>query len=158
MSATENETIAIAGAGLSAEISRHGAELRALRDADDRDLLWDGDPAFWTGHAPILFPIGGALHDDTLRGDGQAYTMGKHGFARRSLFELVDRQPDPRGLSVRLHARHPVRAGGRGVDRHREPAKSRRCAAAGELRLPSGAALAAALRCRAIGASRPLRA
>lgn len=49
-----------------------------------------GDPAYWAGRAPLLFPIVGRLNADVLRlCDGQ-YTMQKHGFARRSEFAPVD--------------------------------------------------------------------
>lgn len=77
---------------LTAQISAQGAELQSLTDAQGRELMWSGDPAFWTGRAPLLFPIVGRLNDDTLRLDGQRYTMEKHGFARRSLFEIIDHQ------------------------------------------------------------------
>ena len=36
---------------LTARIDPLGAQLSILRDALGRDLLWDGDPAFWTGRA-----------------------------------------------------------------------------------------------------------
>ena len=38
-----------------------GAQLSTLRDREGRELLWDGDPAVWTGRAPLLFPIVGVL-------------------------------------------------------------------------------------------------
>ena len=80
----------ITGRGLSAEIDNHGAQLHALRDAEGRDLLWDGDPAVWTGRAPLLFPIVGALNHGRYRLDGHAYILPKHGFARTSPFALVE--------------------------------------------------------------------
>lgn len=82
--------IRIASDRLTAEISPLGAELQSLRDTSRRDYLWDGDPAWWTGRAPILFPIVGTLADDTLRVDGVAYRMEKHGFARRSTFAVIE--------------------------------------------------------------------
>lgn len=82
--------IEIGSGQLSAAINPFGAELTHLRDAEGRELMTDADPAYWTGHAPILFPIVGRLNGDTLRIDGQSYEMKQHGFARRSLFELVD--------------------------------------------------------------------
>ena len=94
------DMIEIANGELSASINPFGAELTHLRDAGGRELMTDADPAFWTGHAPILFPIVGALHDDTLRVDGQDYTLGKHGFARRSLFELVAQHPQRAAFSL----------------------------------------------------------
>ena len=61
-----------------------GAELQTLRDLRRRDYLWNGDAAWWTGRAPILFPIVGALAGDTLRVDGVDHAMAKHGFNQLS--------------------------------------------------------------------------
>ncbi|MGN5375410.1 aldose 1-epimerase family protein [Sphingomonas hankookensis] len=74
---------------LTATIDPLGAELQSLTDADGRELMTNADPAYWTGHAPILFPIIGALQDDTYRVDGKAHTLAKHGFARRRMFAKV---------------------------------------------------------------------
>lgn len=87
---TEPALIHIASPSLSAAIDPLGAELIQLRDADGRDLMTDADPAFWTGHAPLLFPIVGRLNGDVLRLDGAEYPMKQHGFARRSAFMLVE--------------------------------------------------------------------
>lgn len=82
-------TIAIKAGPLAAEISTEGAELRRLTHAGHGELLWDGDPAFWTGRAPILFPIVGALRGDRYRYRGQEYALPKHGFARRKRWAPV---------------------------------------------------------------------
>ena len=84
------ELIQIAGDGLSAAINPLGAELTWLRDAEGRDLMTDADPAFWTGHAPILFPIVGRLNGDVLRIDDVEYPMKQHGFARRMAFAVTE--------------------------------------------------------------------
>lgn len=88
------DRIAIAGGGLSAAIDPLGAELVSLRDAAGRELMTHADPAFWSGHAPLLFPIVGRLAGDALRIDGRAYPMRQHGFARRSDFAIVSSQAD----------------------------------------------------------------
>ncbi len=49
-------TISISTPALSAEISATGAELIRLQDHGGADLLWDGNPAFWNGRSPLLFP------------------------------------------------------------------------------------------------------
>jgi galactose mutarotase-like enzyme len=85
--------IRIANDTLSAAINPFGAELSHLQDAQGRELMTDADPAFWTGRAPILFPIVGALNGDVLRVDGREYPMKKHGFARRSAFEVIEQEP-----------------------------------------------------------------
>lgn len=86
--------VAVAAAGISATVSPLGAELQTVRDAEGRDLLWDGDPAWWTGRAPLLFPIVGALNGDRYRLDGRIYGLPKHGFARRRRFALLERAED----------------------------------------------------------------
>jgi galactose mutarotase-like enzyme len=82
--------IAIADEGLRAEISPAGAELVRLQDRQGRELLWDGDPAFWTGRSPLLFPIVGRVRDDRIRVGGAEYPLEKHGFARTSQFEILE--------------------------------------------------------------------
>jgi galactose mutarotase-like enzyme len=86
----DDRLIEIGSDSLRAAINPFGAELTSLRDADGRQLMTDADPAFWTGRAPILFPIVGRLNDDVLWLDGTSYHMEKHGFARRSMFDAVD--------------------------------------------------------------------
>jgi galactose mutarotase-like enzyme len=86
--------IEIAGDGLRAAINPFGAELTWLRDGEGRELMTDADPAFWTGHAPILFPIVGRLNGDVLRVDGVEYAMKQHGFARRMAFAVTAHEPD----------------------------------------------------------------
>ena len=79
---------------LSAEIAPLGAELVALRDAKGGDLLFNGDPAYWTGRAPLLFPIIGRLPGDVLLHQGVSYPMLQHGFARRRTFTLLSATED----------------------------------------------------------------
>jgi galactose mutarotase-like enzyme len=100
--------IAIGGAGLSARIDPLGAELVSLRDGDGRELMTDADPAYWTGHAPILFPIVGALRDGVYRLDGQEYALPQHGFARRSMFEVIEQTTD--AVTLRLTDNDETRA------------------------------------------------
>lgn len=96
------DIVSIKGEGLSAEINPLGAELWALRDGDHRDLLWDGDPAFWTGRAPLLFPVIGVVNGDVIRVGGAEYPMAKHGFARRREFAVVAREEN--SATFRLEA------------------------------------------------------
>jgi galactose mutarotase-like enzyme len=82
--------IEIRSDALSAAINPYGAELSSLKDADGRELMTDADPRFWTGRAPLLFPVVGAPSGETIRIDGQAYEMKKHGFARRRAFRVAE--------------------------------------------------------------------
>lgn len=75
---------------LEAEISADGAELVGLRHTVFGDLLWGGDPMWWEGQAPILFPVVGRCRSDRITVGGRSYPMPLHGFARSSTFEVLD--------------------------------------------------------------------
>ena len=63
-----------------------GAELFSLKDKNGTEYLWQGNPAYWTGRSPHLFPIVGALKENSYFAEGRQYAMGKHGFARHKEF------------------------------------------------------------------------
>ena len=73
---------------LTVTISSTGAEMHDVKGANGVDYLWNGDPAFWSSHAPILFPVAGGLKDDFYELDGVRYPLGKHGFVRTAPFTL----------------------------------------------------------------------
>ena len=79
---------------LTAAINPLGAELSHLRDAEGRELMTDADPAYWTGRAPLLFPIVGRLHGDRYRLGDRYYPLPQHGFARTQPFEVIEEAAD----------------------------------------------------------------
>jgi galactose mutarotase-like enzyme len=85
-----SDLIAIRGEALTARINPLGAELWSLTDGKGREHMTDADPAYWTGHAPLLFPIVGALNGGTYRLGGREFALAKHGFARISRFEVAE--------------------------------------------------------------------
>jgi galactose mutarotase-like enzyme len=86
--------VEIASDRLRAAINPFGAELSSLRDPDGSELMTDADPAFWSGRAPLLFPIVGRLMNDKYRLDGKEYPLPQHGFARRQPFALIEQAAD----------------------------------------------------------------
>lgn len=80
------DDVVISNGELTARINPLGAELLSLQDTAGREYMTDADPAYWTGHAPVLFPIVGALNGGSYRLDGREYPLAKHGFARGSMF------------------------------------------------------------------------
>jgi galactose mutarotase-like enzyme len=84
------------------EIVTRGAELFRLQDCRGTDFLWDGDPTWWSGHAPFLFPIVGKAPRDTVVVDGREYPMRQHGFARTSEFAVM--RADETVCCLRLEA------------------------------------------------------
>lgn len=79
--------ITLKNTALSVNISELGAEIISIT-VDGKERLWDGDPAFWSGTAPVLFPICGGLPNDRFTYNGKEYTMPKHGFARQQNFKV----------------------------------------------------------------------
>lgn len=69
------------------EIAEKGAEIRRLT-VNGEDRLWNGDPAFWEGVAPVLFPICGGLKDKKYEVYGKEYNLDNHGFAKKMVFEV----------------------------------------------------------------------
>lgn len=77
---------------LKIQVSDHGGELVSLvKKATGQEYLWNGDPAFWNRHAPVLFPFVGGLKDKTYRYQGKEYHLGQHGFARDMEFTMVSK-------------------------------------------------------------------
>ena len=79
--------ITISNEFLTATFSEVGAELKSLK-CDGREHIWYGDPQFWTGSSPVLFPICSGLKDDEFIYEGKTYKLQKHGFARRATFDV----------------------------------------------------------------------
>jgi galactose mutarotase-like enzyme len=61
-------------------------ELSSIRSKhSNQEYLWQGNPAFWTGQAPVLFPIIGALKNGQLNYQGKFFELPKHGLVRNSV-------------------------------------------------------------------------
>ena len=76
---------------LKISVSDHGAELTGIYDkVNDREVLWQADPAYWKRHAPVLFPNVGRNYKDIWRLNGKEYPSRQHGFARDSEFICTD--------------------------------------------------------------------
>ena len=84
----------ISNGQLTLSVSTHGAEMQSVKDAQGRERLWQGDPAFWTGRAPIMFPVCGGFKDDLYYLDGKAYPMTKHGFAKLKEWTVTEQKQD----------------------------------------------------------------
>lgn len=80
----------IQNSALSVTIDSLGAQLMAITAADGTEYLWNGDPAYWKGRAPNLFPYVGRLTGESYTFNGQTYQMPRHGFAKLTDFQAVD--------------------------------------------------------------------
>ena len=68
-------------------ISSLGAEVQSVKNVlSGEELWWNGDPAYWHGHSPILFPACGGLWNGKYTYNSKWYEMPKHGFAKKMQF------------------------------------------------------------------------
>lgn len=72
-----------------AVLNTDGAQLNSLTK-DGREYLWQGDPAYWAGQAPVCFPIVGVLPNGKARAFGRECNMKRHGIARINPFEICE--------------------------------------------------------------------
>ena len=85
-----------------------GAEWRSFQEKVwGQELLWQADPAYWGKSAPILFPIVGSLKDNRYVHQGATYPLGRHGFARESVFQVVEHEKS--GIVFRLESSEQTR-------------------------------------------------
>lgn len=95
-------TVQIENEFLIATIAEDGAELVSLKSKKNNiEYIWQGDPAFWGRHAPVLFPVVGRLKNDQYTYENQTYPMGQHGFARDALFEVIEHGTELVSLSLK---------------------------------------------------------
>jgi len=72
-----------------------GAELQSIyHKGFDIDYMWNGDPAVWGKHSPLLFPIVGTLKGNTYYYQDKPYSLSRHGFARESEFTVETQAGD----------------------------------------------------------------
>ena len=80
---------------LQVEFQSLGGALSSIKDKDGVEYLWQGDPIYWSGQAPVLFPICGSVRNDTVvyeQEDGSQIKgkIPRHGLVRKKVFELVN--------------------------------------------------------------------
>ncbi len=78
--------ISLSNDKLTVIISEKGAELQSIQ-LNGVEYLWQADPAYWSKHSPVLFPIVGELKDGKYFFNNKEYRLPRHGFARDKIFE-----------------------------------------------------------------------
>jgi galactose mutarotase-like enzyme len=76
---------------LQVSIKSAGAELFSIKNDQNKEYIWEGNPDFWGKHSPILFPIVGTLKNNTYTIDNKEYQLPRHGFARDMEFQLIEK-------------------------------------------------------------------
>ena len=82
---------------LYVEFQTLGGALSSIKDKEGVEYLWQGDPTYWSGQAPVLFPICGSVRNDTVLydkedGSQKEGKIPRHGLVRKKEFDLVDQK------------------------------------------------------------------
>ncbi len=84
----------IANDFLTVAFKTAAAEFTSLVDKKtNTEFAWQGNPDIWAGRNPTLFPVVGKVWQEKYRLDGQEFSLGNHGFARKSEFSLSAQTP-----------------------------------------------------------------
>lgn len=90
---------------LRVEIDARGAELKSVfSKTANLEYMWGADPAYWAKTSPVLFPIVGALKENTYRYEEQDYHLPRHGFARDQVFKVTEQRDDSIAFSIESDA------------------------------------------------------
>ena len=89
---------------ISAQINTLGADLCSLKNANNRESIWEGNPTYWSKHSPVLFPIVGTLKNNTYTHNNEEYILTRHGFARDIEFKLVDKTKSTATFSIQSNS------------------------------------------------------
>jgi galactose mutarotase-like enzyme len=94
------KSITLLNSNLTAQINPLGAELFSLKDKQNSDYIWEGNPIYWGKHSPILFPIVGTLKNNSYQYKGIEYHLSRHGFARDMEFEIIEKSNNSATFSL----------------------------------------------------------
>ncbi|MEN3322304.1 aldose 1-epimerase family protein [Mariniflexile soesokkakense] len=87
---------------LKIAVKKVGAELCQITSVkNNTEFMWDANPTVWGSFAPNLFPIIGALKNDTYIFEKQEYKLPKHGIVRNSSAVILHEQT-PNSLTFKL--------------------------------------------------------
>ena len=72
-----------------------GGQIVSVKDSDGLEYLWQGNAAYWSGQAPVMFPICGSLRNKTATiGNHMTCTMERHGLVRKLDFSYLGQTSD----------------------------------------------------------------
>lgn len=83
---------------LTVQFKEFGGALSSIKDEDGIEYLWQGNPQYWSGQAPVLFPICGSVRDDKVSFDSDnkdiLRIIPRHGLVKKEnfLFRQIDEQ------------------------------------------------------------------
>ncbi len=103
----------ISNDNLRVVVSEYGSELQSILSKDQVEYLWQGDPAYWSGRAPTIFPYVGRLTEGSYYFQNKRYELPIHGFAPTQQFSLSEKTSNSMTLSIedseQIRQKYPFR-------------------------------------------------
>lgn len=93
-------TTTISNLNIKAQIKYLGAELFSLKNNENKEFIWEGNPIFWGKHSPVLFPIIGTLKNNRYNYQAKEYYLSRHGFAREMEFQMIEKSENSATFSL----------------------------------------------------------
>ncbi len=85
----------------SIELSTKGGGIVSIKDSNGLEYLWQGDATYWSGQAPVMFPICGSIRDNKATiGNQLTCQMDRHGIVRKLDFDFVEQTEDSVTFSI----------------------------------------------------------
>jgi galactose mutarotase-like enzyme len=103
----KNMDYTIKNEALTVVISDEGAQLQSIKSADGTEYLWYGNPTYWKGKAPNIFPYVARLTDGKYTLNGKEYEMKIHGILKYVTLEAESLQEDC--ITFRLDGSEEIR-------------------------------------------------
>lgn len=89
---------------LLVQVKSLGGELTSIKDNNGTEYLWQADPKYWAGQAPVLFPIVGSVPNGKAKlNDGREVTLPRHGLIRKQEFHVVEQQENTITFSIKAN-------------------------------------------------------
>lgn len=79
---------------LHVKIETEGGNLWSVRDREDTEYLWQGDPKYWSDRSLNLFPYIARLTEGKYLLEGNAYHMDIHGFVKDHNLQVREQGED----------------------------------------------------------------
>ena len=84
------------------QIDTNKAEITSFKRKDkDIEYMWNGDPKYWSGRNPLLFPHVSSPANKIINFKGKDYKVNNHGFCRKSEFKFEEQGDDYLIFSLR---------------------------------------------------------
>lgn len=81
-----------------------GAEIQSIKSVKTGiEYLWQGEKPYWGDRATVIFPICGRLFEGKYTYQGKEYSMIIHGFAKKSVFSVIEHTPEKIVLELKAN-------------------------------------------------------